>query len=129
MLIEILENVGNVGDPELHILRLYKFDMQEAKYFYDDISHVKETHADLHLGSRPYCSRVNCDLIFRWGAKNKGVERVEFSNTFICELNNEGYQLMLDRVYHFTTAEINGYNWLHEELVPTELLFSPGGSW
>jgi len=115
-----------------NLIRLWDFDLTEAKLFYNLIKNFAKNHNvdQLKLHEEGFITPINCNLTLIKDQNNIGISRIsEFE--FVCKLTNVEYLDMAEFIKPFTTEDLNGYQWLCENATNTDIdfLFSPGGTW
>jgi hypothetical protein len=126
MKLDYISNINEYGDD---VVRLYDFDMAQAILFRDAIQEiVLNKKQALELSSLPYIESRNCMLTLRITEEDLGIE-IQRSAQLYCDLTLEAYITMVKLLEPFCNRETKGYKCLYDVDSPTDLLFSPGGTW
>jgi hypothetical protein len=126
MQLDYIDKVNEYGDD---VVRLYDFDMAEAKQFRELVQSVVITaQKQLDLSTVPFIEARNCNLILCISDTDEGIIRVN-KTEFTCNLTKEGYAHMLTLLEPFCKKETKGYQYLYDVDSPTDFLFSPAGTW
>ncbi len=115
-----------------NLIRLWEFNSKEAKQFQDLVhDFVKNPYAiKLFLDQEEFVNPMNCKLILAKDHANNGITRLS-EDEFICKLNTDGYEHIIELIKPFTNEGCSGYQWLDEQIKAGDIdfLFSPSGTW
>jgi hypothetical protein len=125
MKLDYINNINEFGDK---IVRLYNFDIAEAKSFSSSISkHIIENKSAFNLESASYIHSQNCQLSLCLSDENEGIISLKHRE-FVCKLTLTSYHKMLLLIEPFCLREMKGYQFLYEDIDnPIDFLFSPSG--
>ena len=122
----------NPNFPDDDLIRLYDFDQIEARKLQNVIRNlILKKEKTIDLTSLDFIDRVNCSLILKIGAQDRGIQKID-NETFDCELTHSTFREMIDLIQPFTHQNSSGYQWLYDldpTISKTEFLFSPRGDW
>jgi hypothetical protein len=126
MKLDYISNINEYGDD---VVRLYEFDKAQAILFRNAIQEIILTKKQtLELASLSFIESRNCMLTLRIAEEDLGIE-IQRSAQLYCDLTLDAYQTMVLLLEPFCTKETKGYKCLYDVDSPTDLLFSPGGTW
>lgn len=126
MKLDYIQDINEYGDD---IVRLYDFGVKEAILFRDAIQEFLVLEKEeLDITSLKFIEVRNCKLVFIIGVEEEGVFS-NFDKNFICSLTKEGFQHMISLIEPFCIKQTKGYQYLYDLDCPTDLLFSPAGTW
>lgn len=126
MKLEYLDKINNSGD---NIVRLYDFDCLQADELRKTIQKtVIENKTQLDVATVDFIKPINCGLTFRIADTDKGITTTD-AKMFYCDLTLEAYHKMTGLLEPFCHEQNNGHQWLYDVNTPTDLLFSPSGTW
>ena len=126
MKLDYIDNINEYGD---NLVRLYDFDMSQADKLKQIIQNViLSNECNLDLSLLDFIQARNCNLTLRLANEDIGIITTDKIN-FFCDLTTEGYIKMIELLEPFCKRETNGYQYLYDIDSPTDLLFSPGGTW
>jgi hypothetical protein len=126
MKLDYISNINEYGDD---VVRLYEFDKAQAILFRNAIQEIILTKKQtLELASLSFIESRNCMLTLRISEEDLGIE-IQRSAQLYCDLTLDAYQTMVLLLEPFCTKETKGYKCLYDVDSPTDLLFSPGGTW
>ena len=124
-----LEYLDNVNDYNDNVVRLYDFDKLQANRFQQEIEQtIIKSKKQLNLTTLDYIQVINCNLTLRIADSNKGITTEDNIN-FFCELTIKGFEEMISLLEPFCDKQTSRFQWLYDLDTPTELLFSPKGTW
>lgn len=124
-----LDYIKDVNEFEENVVRLYNFDRLEAIQFRDLIKHIIiDRKQKLDLSQVHFIEPRNCNLILGIFREDEGILTKD-DETFYCLLTLESYHTMLKLLAPFCEKETKGYQYLYDIDNPTDLLFSPAGTW
>lgn len=112
-------------------MRLYDFDINEAKSITLLIRLLLETKQKVNLSEENYIESINCKLSLDLSRNNSGISRNE-DYSYTCQLNEETYLEMIDLIEPFTKDVSEGHQWLYNldtNNTSIDFLFSPSGGW
>ena len=126
MQLDYIDNINEFGE---NVVRLYNFDKAQVIKFRalieDTIINKKQK---LDLSEVEFIEKRNCNLILGLFKTDEGILSSD-NKTFYCALTLEGYHTMLKLLEPFCEKETKGYQYLYDVDNPTDLLFSPAGTW
>ena len=126
MQLDYINKINEFGD---NIVRLYDFDRSQAIKFQQLVKQtIVADKKQLDLSTVDFIQERNCNLILRISDEDAGIIR-SGKHKFFCDLTIEGYMHMVVLLEPFCKRETKGYQWLYDVDSPTDLLFSPGGTW
>lgn len=125
MKLDYIENINAYGD---NVVRLYDFEMAEALKFSALIQQLIKTKTQLELSTTDFIEARNCSLTLRVCDTDEGIIS-ENDIDFYCDLTSDAYQTMLLLLEPFCKKNTKGYQFLYDIDTPTDLLFSPAGTW
>jgi hypothetical protein len=125
MKLDYINNINEYGDK---IVRLYNFDVTEARAFSKSISkHIIEDKVEFNLESASYIQSQNCQLSLSLSDEDKGIICLK-PGAFICNLTLTTYHKMLLLIEPFCLREMKSYQFLYADIDnPIDFLFSPSG--
>jgi len=124
-----LDYIEDINEFEENLVRLYNFDAAEAIKFRDLIKHViVDRKQKLDLSKVNFITPRNCNLILGIFREDEGILTRD-NETFYCLLTQESYETMLKLLQPFCEKETRAYQYLYDIDNPTDLLFSPSGTW
>jgi hypothetical protein len=124
--LDFIDQINEYGDS---MVRLYDFDMAEAKLFRDALqATLIAKQESLYTDSLGFLKTRNCNLVLRIAAENIGIVRVGKEH-FFCDLTLAEYENILELIAPFCTRETKGYQWLYDIDSQIDFLFSPAGTW
>ena len=126
MELDYIESINAFDD---NVVRLYNFDKSQAIKFRDLIKDtVVIRKQKLDLSQVEFIESRNCNLILGLFKEDEGILSDD-NKTFYCLLTLESYKTMLELLEPFCNKETIGYQYLYDVDNPTDLLFSPAGTW
>ena len=126
MTLDYFYKVNGYGE---NIVRLYDFDRAEAEKLRLNIQRfIASGEKLLNLSSLDFINERNCTLTFRIAEEDEGII-TDDEVIFFCDLTKNGFDKMVDLLEPFCKKETKGYQWLYDLDNPTDLLFSPAGTW
>jgi len=126
MELDYIESINAFDD---NVVRLYNFDKSQAIKFRDLINDtVVIRKQKLDLSQVEFIESRNCNLILGLFREDEGILSDD-NKTFYCLLTLESYKTMLELLEPFCNKETIGYQYLYDVDNPTDLLFSPAGTW
>ncbi len=126
MELDYIESINAFDD---NVVRLYNFDKSQAIKFRDLINDtVVIRKQKLDLSQVEFIESRNCNLILGLFKEDEGILSDD-NKTFYCLLTLESYKTMLELLEPFCNKETIGYQYLYDVDNPTDLLFSPAGTW
>ena len=126
MELDYIESINAFDD---NVVRLYNFDKSQAIKFRDLIKDtVVIRKQKLDLSQVEFIESRNCNLILGLFREDEGILSDD-NKTFYCLLTLESYKTMLELLEPFCNKETIGYQYLYDVDNPTDLLFSPAGTW
>jgi hypothetical protein len=125
MKLDYINNINEYGDK---IVRLYNFDVTEARAFSKSISkHIIEDKVEFNLESASYIQSQNCLLSLNLSDEDEGIICLK-PRAFVCNLTLTTYHKMLLLIEPFCLREMKSYQFLYEDIDnPIDFLFSPSG--
>lgn len=120
-----IEFLPNAHRPKEHILRIFDFDMKQARLFSDAIKLVIGEGRTVHLAEFDFIQLVNCNLSLRISGMDIGVITDDDHN-FYCKMSVSGYEAMLKLIEPFCQKESRSYAWMYDLDNPIDLLLSAG---
>jgi|TARA_B110000285_G_C14840303_1_gene475045 hypothetical protein len=126
MELDYIESINAFDD---NVVRLYNFNKSQAIKFRDLINDtVIIRKQKLDLSQVEFIESRNCNLILGLFREDEGILSDD-NKTFYCLLTLESYKTMLELLEPFCNKETIGYQYLYDVDNPTDLLFSPAGTW
>lgn len=125
MQLDYIDEVNEYGDD---VVRLYDFDMAQAIKFRKAIQDMITVKKQLDLSTIDFIAARNCNLILRISDTDEGIVTTDKQH-FFCDLTLSAYEHMLTLLEPFCKKETKGYQYLYDVDSPTDLLFSPAGTW
>ncbi len=125
MKLDYINNINEYGDK---IMRLYNFDMIEAKAFSSSINtQIIGNKSEFNLDSAEYIQAQNCQLSLCLSEEDEGIVHLK-QREFVCKLTLASYLKMLTLIEPFCKKEMKSYQFLYEDIDnPIDFLFSPSG--
>lgn len=130
MKIEFLDDIGK-GDKDAvpnRLVRLYDFDVEEATEFRNAIADLVREQKNIHIHRLPFVKAVNCSLELSISDVDLGIIPI-CEGFFECKLTKVTYLEMINLIQHLIDEDLNGYQWLYNNMCEIDFLFSPGGGW
>jgi hypothetical protein len=122
MKLEFLEDVNEYGDD---VMRLYDFDMSEAKLFQQEILQTVITNNNsLDLSKLEFIESLNCKLILHIADEDEGIITHD-EKTFFCDLTIDGYKNMIRLIEPYTKKESRSFQHLYDLDTEIDFIFSP----
>jgi hypothetical protein len=131
MKLEYLEDISDGGRYKQvaseNLIRLYDFDESQTSELTRLISqHLLADKQDLDLVNARFLEPINCQLILRLSAVDKGILKTEKPGVFTCSLSEKSYTTLIE----IMKSVSGGHNWLCETSDDNiDFLYSPGGTW
>ncbi len=126
MQLDYIENINEFGE---NVVRLYNFDKSQVIKFRALIKHtIIDGKRRLDLSQIDFIENRNCNLILGLFKTDEGMLSSD-NKTFYCALTLESYTTMLKLLEPFCEKETKGYQYLYDVDNPTDVLFSPAGTW
>ena len=126
MELDYIENINAYGD---NVVRLYNFDFNQAEQFKRLIKEtIIEKKQKLDLSKVDFIKSRNCNLILGVFKTNEGIMSYD-AKTFYCALTLETFVEMLELIEPFCQRDLKAHQYLYDVDNPTDLLFSPAGTW
>ncbi|MES2837733.1 MAG: hypothetical protein V4667_09430 [Bacteroidota bacterium] len=125
MKLDYIENINAYGD---NVVRLYDFEMAEANKFSSLIQQLITNALSIDLSSIDFIEARNCNLILRICDTDEGITS-ENDVDFYCDLTVAAYKNMLKLIEPFCKKKTKAHQFLYDVDSPTDLLFSPAGTW
>ena len=123
-----LEFLKDVNAYDESILRLYDFDLLEARSFRNAIQQIiVEEKKSLNLNQFSFIQLLNCKLILRISDTDEGIITEDYKH-FYCDLTVEKYNEMLLILAPFCVKENQRHKYLYDLDNPIEFLFAPNGT-
>ena len=132
MKIEFLDDVSNGGQfkdvVSDKLVRLFDFDSVEAGKFQETIKSLIEGKNRIAVDRLSFIKRINCSLTLSVNDDDLGIIQTG-REEFECRLTKDSYREMISLIQPFVDHELNGYQWLYDNMAEIDFLFSPGGTW
>lgn len=124
-----LDFIPNINAFDESVVRLYNFDKAEATLLRDLIEEtVVNERQKLDLSTVEFIEPRNCNLILALYKEDEGIITND-NKTFYCALTLGAFHDMLDLIEPFCEKDMKAHQFLYDLDNPTDLLFSPAGSW
>jgi hypothetical protein len=125
MKLEFLEEINEYQD---HLIRLYDFDMEQAKQFKAAIQEtiIKNGNA-LNLNSLPFIEALNCKLTLHIADEDEGIITMD-NQIFFCDLTMDGYKNMLRLIEPYCNKNTRSSQMLYDIDTEIDFLFAPYGA-
>lgn len=122
MQLDYVENINEFGE---NVVRLFDFDMEQARYFRDLIQEIIiNRNLKLDLSRADFIEPQNCNMIMGIYKEDEGIV-TEDHKTFFCLLTLSSYERMIELLAPFCKKESQGFEYLYDVDNPTDLLFAP----